>query len=80
MYKDAGLWGSYDLFENRIIEIDEHNTIEIKDSKAGIVFSDCPDKRCVKQGFSNTMPIICMPNKLVLRFENSSDEIKLYLQ
>lgn len=80
VYKDAGLWARYDLFENRVVQIDKHNTIEIKDKKAGIIFSDCPDKRCVKQGFSNSMPIICMPNKLVLRFENSSEEIKLYLQ
>lgn len=80
VYKDAELWGRFDLSENRVIVIDEHNTIEIKDKKAGIIMADCPDKRCVKQGFSNSMPIICMPNKLVIRFENKSDEMKLYLQ
>lgn len=80
VYKDVELWGRFDLSEDRVIVIDEHNTIEIKDKKAGIIRSDCPDKRCVKQGFSNSVPIICMPNKLVIRFENKAEEIKLYLQ
>ncbi len=80
VYKDAELFGRFDLSEDCVIVIDEHNTIEINDNKAGIIEADCPDKRCVKQGFSNSMPIICMPNKLVIRFENKSDEIKLYLQ
>lgn len=78
--KDGYIYGRYDLMANQIFEIDEHNTIEIKDGKAAIIFSDCADKRCVKQGFSNSMPIICMPNRLMLEFVNEKDEPKLYLQ
>lgn len=79
VYKDDHLQGSYELNKDRIIEIDEHVTIEIAYGKARIAKSDCPYKRCVKQGFSNKMPIICMPNRIMLQFKNAEDEHILIL-
>lgn len=80
VYKDGVLWGSFPLSEERILEIDEHNTVQIKDHKAGIIEADCPDKRCVKQGFNSNMPIICLPNRLVLEFRSGKEEHMLILQ
>lgn len=72
VYKDNELWGTYSLTKDRVIVVDEHNTIEIKDSKVSMKAADCPDKRCMKQGGSNLMPIICLPNKLVIEIKQDS--------
>jgi hypothetical protein len=80
IYKDGHLYGSYNLSRDITLVIDEHNTVEIKRGKARISYSDCPDKRCVKQGFNNNMPIICLPNRLVLEFKRSASDHKLILQ
>lgn len=46
------------------------NTVSIKNG--GIYMSDaeCPDKTCVKTGVlkSEGLPIVCLPNKLIIRF------------
>jgi hypothetical protein len=80
IYKEDALWGDYPLSKDRIIEIDEHNSIEIKAGKARMLHSDCPDQRCVKQGFNNNMPIICLPNRVVLEFQRDQEERRLILQ
>ncbi|MCB5262507.1 MAG: NusG domain II-containing protein [Candidatus Cloacimonetes bacterium] len=80
IYKGDVLWGEYSLSQDLLIEIDQHNTVQISDGKARMLSSDCPDKRCVKQGFNQTMPIICLPNRLVLEFEHRAKEHRLILQ
>jgi hypothetical protein len=80
VYKDDQVFGEYPLSEDIRILIDEHNSIEIKDGKARISYSDCPDKRCVKQGFNRNMPIVCLPNHLVLEFRSKKDNHRLILQ
>ncbi len=56
------------------IRVDEHNTFQIKAGKVSMVHADCPDKRCVKQGSSNKLPIICLPNKLVIQIKSQDGE------
>jgi hypothetical protein len=53
------------------------NTVEIKDGKIRVLEADCPDKICVDTGWlkSDSLPIVCLPNKLVIKFESSSDDI-----
>ena len=79
IYKDSHLVGIYDLSEARNIAIDEHVKVQIAHGKARISESDCPDKRCMKQGFNNNMPIICMPNHVVLEFIGGKEDRKLIL-
>lgn len=45
------------------------NRIEVRPGSIGVVFADCPDLLCVKQGFvhSPTIPITCLPNRLVIQ-------------
>ena len=46
------------------------NEIKIENGKISISDADCPDHTCVKTGVlrSETMPIVCLPHKLVIRF------------
>ncbi len=65
--KDGYLVGEYALNVARDIRVDEHNTLRIKDNKISMIYADCPDKRCVKQGASSIMPIICLPNRVHIK-------------
>ena len=57
-----------------VIELDgKENTLEIKDHKIRVSEADCPDKVCVNTGWldSPAIPIVCLPNKLIIEFENN---------
>lgn len=45
------------------------NRVELRPGSIGVVWADCPDKLCVRQGFAETsvIPITCLPNRLVIR-------------
>ena len=49
------------------------NEITIKDGSICISDADCPDKTCVKTGIlrSESLPIVCLPHKLVIRLEEN---------
>jgi len=53
------------------------NTIEIKDGKIRVKSAECPDKTCVHTGWlsSSAMPIVCLPNHLVIRFAASDNDV-----
>lgn len=57
---------------DRTITIDNEygrNVIEIKDGKIRMLEADCPDKICVDTGWlGGSVPIVCLPNKLIIRF------------
>ncbi len=46
-----------------------YNEIAVEPGKIAILHASCPDKLCVHQGFisSPLLPIICLPNRLVIR-------------
>lgn len=52
------------------------NTIEIKDGTIGVTQADCPDKICVHTPYisDGVQPIVCVPNRLVIRIEASRQE------
>ena len=39
--------------------------------------AECPDKTCVRTGWlsSSAMPIVCLPNHLIIEFEDENSEI-----
>ncbi|MDZ4121117.1 MAG: NusG domain II-containing protein, partial [Candidatus Cloacimonadaceae bacterium] len=74
VYKDNILVGSYPLDKDRTVVIDEHNTIQIRNRKVRMISADCPDKRCIKQGDTQTMPIICVPNHLIVEIKKNHAE------
>lgn len=53
------------------------NIVQVSTGHIKMKSAQCPDKICVKHGelISNTSPIVCLPNKIVIKFENSSENI-----
>ena len=74
VYKNDQMWGEYPLDKDSVIIIDAHNTLEIRNGKVAMTHADCPDKRCVKQGFGRTLPIICLPNKVLIEIRDREEE------
>ena len=80
--RDGEVLYSFDLTktEDTTFDIyykDSKNTIEIKDGKIRISAAECPDKICVKSGWlsSSAMPVVCLPNHLVIEFANNNSEV-----
>lgn len=48
------------------------NTVTIENGEIFISSAECPDKTCVNMGKlkSEGMPIVCLPNRLVIRFSD----------
>ena len=58
-----------------VIEGDYKNVITIKDGKAAITESDCPGTDCVHSGWIHEAgrSIVCLPNRVELRIEGTSE-------
>lgn len=74
IYYRNSLIGIYSLAQEQTIQINAECSAEIMNGKIRIASSDCPDKRCVKQGWSNKMPIICLPNQIVIEIRNQKEQ------
>ena len=50
------------------------NVILVSHGHIKMKSADCPDKLCVKHGEleSSASPIVCLPNKIVIKFEDNS--------
>ena len=45
------------------------NVVTVRGGKVAVTHADCPDGYCMDRGFcSGGAPIVCLPNRLVLRF------------
>lgn len=51
------------------------NVILVSNGHIEMKSADCPDKICVEHGElkSSSSPIVCLPNKVVIKFEGSTD-------
>lgn len=51
------------------------NTIQIREGRVRMTVSNCPDQICVhhKEISKNNETIVCLPNKIVLVIENTSE-------
>lgn len=55
---------------------DSYNVIEISGGKIRVKEAGCNDNTCVKTGWlENNVPIVCLPNHLVIRFTELKNEI-----
>lgn len=54
---------------------DGGNTISIQDGHAVMVYADCPDKLCIKQGQVHLEheSIVCLPNKVVVEIVGGAE-------
>ena len=49
------------------------NTVTVQGGKVAVTAADCPDGHCMARGFCDSgMQIVCLPNRLVLRFSNNN--------
>ena len=71
----------FDLNNEREIIIEGllgESKILIKDNEVKFLESPCRDKLCVKAGILKNVPLICMPNGIIIRFENNfEDDIEI---
>lgn len=57
----------------------EENTILVSYKEISVSHANCPDQVCVKRGtvFYSQVPIVCMPNQLVIEFEKEGENIEV---
>ena len=54
------------------------NTIQAEPGRIRVSHADCPDQVCVHMGWlteEGGMPIVCLPNHLVIRLENAAPTV-----
>jgi hypothetical protein len=52
---------------------EEYNIISVDLSGIKIVSASCPDELCIKQGYLGAAPIVCLPNRLIIRWITGAD-------
>lgn len=59
-----------------------NNTILVTKGHIKMKSADCPDKICVKHGelTKDTTPIVCLPNRIVIKFENSDNNFDVNIK
>ena len=72
---DGEEYGIYSLSRDQTIKINDTNVCEIKDGKVRMISAECPDHLCMKQKAIDEKggTIVCLPNKVVIEGEKSSD-------
>ena len=63
------------LNQNKIIEIEKGIVIEIKKGKARMKESTCKNQICVKQGWNDAFPIICVPNEVSVVIKSKKQDM-----
>ncbi len=53
------------------------NTVLVEPGRICVREAGCPDQVCVKQGFisDGTVPIVCLPNKLVIQIVGGGEDL-----
>lgn len=65
--------------ENQTMEIEyggRVNTLQIADHRIRMLEADCPDHTCINRGWlDSSIPIVCLPNHLVIRFADTDGDV-----
>ncbi|MCK4957679.1 MAG: NusG domain II-containing protein [Candidatus Cloacimonetes bacterium] len=77
IYQANELIYSIPLNEDNEITIGNNAIVQIKNKRVRIVESSCKNKLCVKQGWSNKLPIICVPNKIAIIIRSNKDKMMI---
>ena len=53
------------------------NTVTVEKGRICILEADCPDQICVNQGWisDSTVPIVCLPHKLMIEIVSGGGEL-----
>ena len=77
VWSNGKLIHTLDLQVDRVVEVKNDsgsNRIEVRDGKIAVTEADCPDHHCINRGFcSGGVQIVCLPNKLVIRFVGATE-------
>ncbi|MDR0814058.1 MAG: NusG domain II-containing protein [Oscillospiraceae bacterium] len=50
------------------------NTVRVEGGTLRVISATCADKVCVHQGALGAAPIVCLPNRVVIRFAENNSE------
>ena len=69
------------LSQNQEIKISEGIIAEIKDGKVRMKESTCKKQYCVKEGWSDSFPIICVPNEvsIIIKSKKTKEKEKIIM-
>lgn len=81
IYKDGELIETVDLqnvekpYEFEVRDGDNVNVIRVEKGRIRVASASCPDKICVNRGYisDGVMPIVCLPNKLIIKVVGAQD-------
>ncbi|MCK4653951.1 MAG: NusG domain II-containing protein [Candidatus Cloacimonetes bacterium] len=63
------------LNDDQTLKLEDGIVVEIKDGKVRMKESTCRLQYCVKQGWSNRFPIICVPNEVSIIIKSKKKEM-----
>lgn len=57
------------------------NTVQIENGRIRMLSADCPDHTCVRMGWleSGALPIVCLPNHLLIAFTDADSDLDAVL-
>ena len=74
------VYATLPLMSDNTILLEDIAIIEINNNKARISFSTCKNQLCIKQGWSDRLPIICVPNMILIDFkDNNNDKDRMFI-
>ena len=64
-----------DVYKRQVEFQGRTNTITAQPGRIRVESADCPDQVCVDQGWisDGTVPVVCLPNRLVIQIEGGGD-------
>ncbi|MCF7793748.1 MAG: NusG domain II-containing protein [Candidatus Cloacimonetes bacterium] len=69
------LLGTFSLNEDQIIDLEEGIRIESANGKIRMKQNTCAHQYCVQQGWSESLPIICVPNEISIVIKSKKEEM-----
>jgi len=75
VWQNGKLYGTYAISTDRVIEINPHIGLEIKDGSVFFADSDCPRRDCLRAGAANKAGqcIICLPNRITVKVRGAGE-------
>lgn len=67
----------YEGYEFAVSDGGGENVISVENGRICVSAASCPDKTCVHQGWisSSAVPVVCLPNGLVIQIEKEPGDI-----
>ena len=75
IFSNNKLFAKVSLVKEDTILLPSGNVAQILDGKIAIVKSETPKQIAVKQGFSNRLPIVNLPDRIVITFDYQDSQM-----